>query len=126
MNILLLFYGFFLISCGLSALLFIGPKAKTALLSGGSFGALSILCGYFHAEYPALTYVGFAIPIFLFFIFSWRATKTFLTLITFIQTENKDVNLKAIAFLIIGLMTIASFIATVLQLVIYVNPSTTL
>lgn len=123
MNTLFLFYGFFLISCGLAAVLFIGPKAKTALVSGGSFGLLSLCCGYFHASHPSFVFIELAISVFLFFIFSWRATKTFLVLISFIQTENKDVNLKAIAFLIIALMAITSLMVTTLQLILLVLPS---
>jgi hypothetical protein len=117
MNTLLLFYGFFLIICGIAAIIFIGGKAKTALLSGGSFGALSIICGYFFAYHSVFAIAGLIISSFLFVIFSWRATKTFLVLITYIQTENKDANLKAIAFLIISLMTVASLFTTMLQLI---------
>ena len=43
-------YGLFLIACGLAGFLSNPEKAKTALISGGTFGALSILWGVLMAR----------------------------------------------------------------------------
>lgn len=122
MNILLLFYGCFLICCGITAVLFIGPKAKTALISGGSSGLISISVGYFYSIHN----IGFAlaailIPLMLFFVFSWRSTKTFFKLIELISAKDAEVNAKAIAFLIISLMAVVSIFVVALQVTAYMN-----
>ncbi len=71
----LIFYGAFLIVFGLLGYLSNPEKAKTALMSGGSFGALSILWGVLGARgirwsWPAaLVTTGF-----LALVFAWRAT----------------------------------------------------
>ena len=46
----LIFYGAFLILCGLLGYLSNPEKAKTALMSGGTFGALSIVWGVLGAR----------------------------------------------------------------------------
>ncbi len=71
----LIFYGGFLILLGVLGYLSNPDKAKTALMSGGTFGALSILWGVLGARgirwsWPAaLVTTGF-----LALVFAWRAT----------------------------------------------------
>lgn len=71
----LIFYGAFLILMGLLGYLSNPEKARTALMSGGTFGALSILWGVLGARgvrwsWPAaLVTTGF-----LALVFAWRAT----------------------------------------------------
>ena len=71
----LIFYGGFLIVVGLAGYLSNPEKAKTALMSGGTFGALSILWGVLGARGvrwslpAAIVTTGF-----LALIFAWRAS----------------------------------------------------
>ena len=71
----LIFYGVFLILTGLAGYLSNPEKAKTALMSGGTFGALSILWGVLGARGvrwslpAAIVTTGF-----LALVFAWRAT----------------------------------------------------
>lgn len=122
MNVLLIFYGIFLIGCGITSVLFIGAKAKTALISGGGSGLISILVGYFHS-YPStpLALASILVPFMLFFVFSWRSTKTFFKLIELIELKDASVQTKAIAFLIISLMAVVSIIVVALQVVGYTS-----
>lgn len=122
MNIILIFYGFFLITCGIGSVLFIGMKAKTALLSGGTSGLISILVGYFYTLHNIpLTIVAILIPFALFIVFSWRSSKTLFKLIELISTKSTEANSKAIAFLIISLMAVVSIFTFAIQLTEYVN-----
>lgn len=71
----LIFYGLFLILCGLLGFLSNPEKAKTALMSGGTFGALSIVWGVLGArgfrwsQPAALTTTSL-----LALVFAWRAS----------------------------------------------------
>ena len=71
----LILYGGFLIVMGLVGYLSNPEKAKTALMSGGTFGALSILWGVLGARgvrwslWAAIVTTGF-----LALVFAWRAT----------------------------------------------------
>ncbi|WP_018341934.1 hypothetical protein [Cytophaga aurantiaca] len=122
MNIILIFYGFFLISCGIGSVIFIGMKAKTALISGSSSGLISILVGYFYTLHNIpLVIIAIIIPLALFCIFSWRSTKTLLKLIELISEKSPETNSKAIAFLIISLMAVVSIFTFAIQLTEYVN-----
>lgn len=122
MNIILAFYGLFLISCGIGSVIFIGMKAKTALISGGTSGIISIIVGYFYSLHniPLVT-IAILIPLALFVVFSWRSTKTLLKLIELIAEKSPEVNTKAIAFLIISLMAVVSIFTFAIQLTEYVN-----
>ena len=122
MNINIIFYGFFLITCGVGSVLFIGIRAKTALLSGGTSGMISILVGYFYSLHNIpLTIIAVLIPLALFIVFSWRSAKTFFKLIEFISNKSIETNSKAIAFLIISLMAVVSIFTFAIQLTEYIN-----
>ena len=122
MNIILVFYGLFLISCGIGSVIFIGMKAKTALISGGTSGFISIVVGYFYSlnNMPIVT-IAILIPLALFVIFSWRSSKTLFKLIELISIKSPETNSKAIAFLIISLMAVVSIFTFAIQLTEYVN-----
>lgn len=122
MNIILVFYGIFLISSGIASVIFIGMKAKTALISGGTSGLISITVGYFYSFHNiALISIAILIPLALFVVFSWRSTKTFFKLIELISDKSPEVNKKAIAFLIISLMAVVSIFTFAVQLTEYIN-----
>ena len=122
MNIILIFYGFFLITCGIGSVLFIGMRAKTALLSGGTSGVISILVGYFYRLHNMpLTTIAILIPLALFIVFSWRSSKTLFKLIELISNKSTETNSTAIAFLIISLMAVVSIFTFAIQLAEYVN-----
>ncbi len=117
---LLLFYGFFLIISGIVSVIFIGMKAKTALISGGTAGGLVLVTaslisgGLAVAAYAAL-FLSFA----LFIVFSWRATKTLFRLFEIIPNGHEELKGKGIAFLIIALMAIVSLVVFLLQVVFW-------
>jgi hypothetical protein len=122
MNIILVFYGLFLISCGIGSVIFIGMKAKTALISGGTSGLIAIAVGYFYSLHNlALVTIAILIPLGLFVVFSWRATKTLFKLIELISEKSPETNPKAIAFLIISLMAVVSIFTFAIQLTEYVH-----
>lgn len=124
MNIILCFYGLFLIISGLTAFAFIGKKSKTALLSGGTTGLLSILVGYFYSFHNTLfVYLSILIPMVLFVIFSWRGSITFFKLIELIIIKDNEIKTKAIAFLIISLMAIVSIFTFAIELTEYIQIS---
>jgi hypothetical protein len=119
---LLFFYGMFLMLCGITAVIFIGMKAKTALASGGMSGVLAMVTGHFMASGSGVAPVlGIILSFGLFCIFSWRATKTLFTLFDLIRTNHADLNSKGIAFLIISLMAIVSIVVTLTQAVDFVS-----
>lgn len=115
--ILLYFYGTFLICCGIVSVIFIGMKAKTALISGGMSGALSLLTGYLISTYTSgAPAVGILLSLALFIVFAWRSTKTLFKVFELIPTAHEDLKGKGIAFLIISLMAVVSMMVFVLQL----------
>ena len=95
-------YGAFLILIGFLGYLSNPEKAKTALMSGGTFGLLNIALGVFagrgwHPAVPiALTVAGL-----LAVVFSWRATVTWMAY----SHGNED---KLVAALLISSMLAAS------------------
>lgn len=114
------FYGAFLMSCGLVAVTFIGFKAKTALMSGGMSGLMALCIAYSAYQGFAYAYLlGMLLTVFLLGIFSWRATKTLFLLLKLTGTQHEDVNHKAIAFLIIGLMAVVTLFVIALQIVLF-------
>ena len=122
MSSLLLLYGLFLICCGIVSVIFIGPKAKTALISGGSSGTIAIVIACFYSyDNSFIALAAIALPLMLFIVFAWRSTKTFFNLIELISAKDPETNAKAIAFLIISLMAVVSIFVLLLQLAEYVN-----
>jgi len=112
------FYGIFLIACGVVSVIFIGPKAKTALLSGGMSGLLSILIGYSIGKGSAYALVfGIILPGALFIVFAWRSTKTLFRIFELLsdRADKKELHGKGIAFLIISLMAVTSLVVLLLQ-----------
>jgi|SRR6478735_6272584 len=116
----LFLYGSFLILCGIISVLFIGMKAKTALISGGTAGGLAILISYFVYSKTSCfaTSAGILLSLALFIVFSWRATKTLFSVFDLIQQKHEDLKGKGIAFLIIALMAVVSLIVLGVQLVL--------
>lgn len=103
------FYGLFLICCGITAVSFIGKKAKTAMVSGGTSGLISFVIAFlFYSKTPGAVVAGIVVPLALFIVFCWRSTKTFFLLADLIAARHEDVKGKAIAFLIISLMAVVS------------------
>ena len=106
---LLFFYGFFLLICGIVTVLFIGMKAKTALVSGGTSACISFLIAYLlPTQVEAARWAGIGLSLALFIVFSWRATKTLFKLFELIPTGGEELKGKGIAFLIISLMAVVS------------------
>lgn len=117
---LLLFYGLFLIVSGIVSVIFIGLKAKTALISGGTAGGLVLATAFLIAggAYVA-AYAGLFLSFALFIVFSWRATKTLFRLFEIIPTGHEELKGKGIAFLIIALMAVVSLVVLLLQVVFW-------
>ena len=71
----LILYGGFLIVIGLAGYLSNPEKAKTALMSGGTFGALSILWGVLGARGVRWSlWAAIVTASFLALVFAWRST----------------------------------------------------
>lgn len=116
---LLSFYGLFLITCGIVSVIFIGMKAKTALVSGGMSGVVSLAIAYLNHEPSMATLLAaLFVPFALLIVFSWRSAKTLFRIFELIPSSAKEeLNGKGIAFLIISLMAITSLFVFVLQLI---------
>jgi len=115
---LLYFYGIFLITCGIVSVIFIGSKAKTALLSGGISGLISLFVAYsISTGNEIFLWAGLAVSFGLFIVFSWRATKTLFKIFELIPLAHADLKGKGMAFLIISLMAVVSLFVFILQLV---------
>jgi hypothetical protein len=115
---LLYFYGTFLILCGIVSVIFIGLKAKTALLSGGMSGVLALLCGYgISTDMHAARVGGILLSAMLFIVFSWRSTKTLFKVFELANTQGEELKGKLIAFLIISLMAVVSIFTLLLQII---------
>jgi hypothetical protein len=109
-------YGVFLIGCGITAVIFIGLKAKTALLSGGMSGTLSILIAWLISrQMQGAEIAGLLLSLALFIVFSWRATKTLHGIFDMLSAGHEGLKGKGIAFLIISLMAVISFIVFGIQ-----------
>ncbi|MFN6945769.1 MAG: hypothetical protein ACK4ND_12550 [Cytophagaceae bacterium] len=107
---LLIFYGLFLILCGITAVVFIGFKAKTALVSGGTAGIMGLVLAYFVSQNAEWARVGgVVLALGLFIVFSWRSTKTLFVLMEMISNKQEEVKKKGIAFMIISLMAVVSW-----------------
>ena len=115
---LLYFYGTFLILCGIVSVIFIGLKAKTALISGGMSGIVAWFCGYgISMDMNAARIGGVLLSAMLFVVFSWRSTKTLFKVFELVNTPGEELKGKLIAFLIISLMAAVSIFTLVLQII---------
>jgi Transmembrane proteins 14C len=113
------FYGVFLILCGITSVIFIGMKAKTALISGGMSGAIVIVIGYLvRIEFAGAHWAGLIVSLGLFGVFSWRSTKTLYQIFELIPSGHEDLKGKGIAFLIISLMAVMSMVVFMVQLTV--------
>jgi hypothetical protein len=116
---LLAFYGLFLIACGIISVIFIGSKAKTALMSGGMSGVLSLSIAYFLSiGVVGAVWAGLIVSFALFIVFAWRSTKTLFKIFELISSSNREeLEGKGIAFLIISLMAVVSIFVFTLQVI---------
>ena len=118
----LYFYGSFLIICGIISVIFIGLKAKTALISGGTSGGISLLTGYLISQQVhGAKLAGVVFSIALFAVFAWRSTKTLFSIFDMIEKSQEGIKGKGIAFLIISLMAFVSLIVFGFQIIFYMN-----
>jgi len=114
---LLFYYGVFLICCGIVSVMLIGLKAKTALASGGISGIVVVTIGHFVSQGSVVAQVaGLLVCFTLFVVFCWRSAKTLFTVFELIPERHQDLKGKGIAFLIISLMAVISFMVFLLQL----------
>ena len=68
-------YGLFLIAMGLIGYASNPEKAKTALMSGGTFGALSILWGWLMTRgFARIRWAALLTTVMLAVVFAWRST----------------------------------------------------
>lgn len=121
LSTLLYFYGSFLIVCGIVSVIFIGLKAKTALISGGMSGCISLFIGYLISTNAAgARLAGIFVSLALFCVFSWRSTKTLFRIFEILESPVHDeLKGKGIAFLIISLMAVVSIFVLTLQIIRY-------
>ena len=106
---LMVLYGIFLFGSAIAAFVFIGSKAKTALMSGGMSGTFSLIVAYgVNSGIKGFAIAGPILCLILFFVFAWRSYKSLDVLIELIRLNGGDIRAKAIAFLIISMMAIIS------------------
>jgi NADH:ubiquinone oxidoreductase subunit K len=121
---LLFYYGAFLILCGIVSVALIGWKAKTALVSGSISGVVAITFGHFISQGSHVAQVaGILLCFALFGVFCWRSTKTLFMVFELIPERHPDLKGKTIAFLIISLMAVVSFVVLLLQLSSITKPA---
>lgn len=117
---LLITYGTFLICCGIASVLFIGMKAKTALVSGGTAGTIAIVIGYLVATGSSGAQIaGMVWALALFCVFAWRSTKTLHKIFELIPSQHEDLKGKGVAFLIISLMAVVSVTVFMIQVALF-------
>lgn len=113
---LFLFYGIFLIVCGILTVTFLGFKAKTGLLSGSICGTIAIALAYWMRGGRKIAYFGgLAYGIIMLGIFAWRGGVTFMKLVSMISVVHEDMRIKAAGFLIIAMMFTATLILTMIH-----------
>lgn len=84
-------------------------KAKTALVSGGMAGLISIVIAHFiSTQSSGAAVAGMIWPMILFCVFAWRSTKTLHKIFELIPSQHEDLKGKGIAFLVISLMAVVS------------------
>jgi uncharacterized membrane protein (UPF0136 family) len=107
----LILYGAFLILAGLAGYVSNPEKAKTALMSGGMFGALSILLGILEMRgFSWSKMVAQATTGFLVLIFTWRSTVGWLAVI-----DGKSEKLFAAALISLMLMASVAMLVVLLK-----------
>lgn len=107
----LILYGSFLILAGLAGYLSNPEKAKTALLSGGMFGTLSILWGILEMRgFSWSKAVALATTGFLALTFTWRSTVGWLAVI-----DGKSEKLFAAGLISLMLMASVAMLAILLK-----------
>lgn len=107
---ILISYGLFLILAGLAGYLSNPEKAKTALMSGGTFGLLQIVVGLIALKgWKPASKIGIGICSFLALTFTWRA------IVSWMSVAGGQ-NEKLFAASLISLMLIASVTAIILLL----------
>jgi len=107
---ILICYGLFLILAGLAGFLSNPEKAKTALMSGGTFGMIQILVGVISSKgWKPARRIGIGICGFLALTFTWRASVGWMAVAG-------GQNEKLFAASLISLMLVASLAAIVLLL----------
>lgn len=94
-------YGCFLIGIGLLGYLSNPEKAKTALISGGTFGTLSIIWGVLSLRARWAEMAAFVTACFLTLIFTWRASAGWIAV-------GQGEATKLVAAVLISLMLLAS------------------
>jgi hypothetical protein len=103
-------FGIYMILMGVIAFLLIGGSAKTALISGGSMGALALFFSYNIAKERFWAYLAaMAQTVFLIGVFAWRSTLAFLGTLEAIAIQEPFTG-KAAAFLTIGSMFVFALI----------------
>jgi hypothetical protein len=116
---LLFYYGTFLVLCGITSVMLIGIRAKTALVSGGLSGVIAITIGHFISQGSSVAQVaGIVVCLALFIVFSWRSAKTLFTVLALVPERHPDLRGKAIAFLVISLMAVVSVLVLMVQLAV--------
>ncbi len=106
----LIAYGLFLILAGLAGYLSNPEKAKTALISGGTFGLLQIVIGTLALKgWSAARWTGLGIAAFLTLVFTWRSSVSWMA----VAAGDAD---KLFAASLISAMLAASLIAIFLLL----------
>ncbi|TXK46388.1 hypothetical protein FVR03_10915 [Pontibacter qinzhouensis] len=122
------FFGLFLIGCGLLSVLVLGWKAKTALVSGGTFGLIALTAGHFlNLSQTWALYVGALEAVLLAGIFAWRASAAFLKLTELLQThDTQAVRQKSIAFLIIATMFVTALVVLTITATFFADANNSL
>jgi hypothetical protein len=81
-------------------------------------GLIAIVLGYLVQNGNATAGIGGVVLAFLLFcVFAWRSTKTLHKIFELIPSQDRDLNGKGIAFLIISLMAVMSMVIFMRQLV---------
>jgi len=107
---ILICYGLFLILAGLTGYLSNPEKAKTALMSGGTFGLLQIIVGVVLSKgWKPARGIGIGICAFLALIFTWRSIVSWMAVVG-------GASEKLFAAALISSMLVASIAAIVLLL----------
>jgi hypothetical protein len=104
------------------SVIFIGSKAKTALISGGTSGVMAVAIGHLiSTDTNGARIAGIILSLALFIVFAWRSTKTLFRIFEVLRSESDQHELKGkgIAFLIISLMAVVSIFILLQQLINY-------